>query len=139
MSNLLKILFGIWIIWATFLVVSFVSIPPVPYEHQVDVRKREYYPAIVVDKQSYQSCSKRNCSNDYYVTIEREDKTYDREWVTEDVYVTHNIGDTISFERNITDPKVYNHWDNSTPPFLLLWLLLFPIYSFVLLVKWAHS
>lgn len=134
MSKLTTVISGIWIILALFITISFVNVPPPPYEHQIDARKREYYPAIVVDKKYYQSCSKSSCSNNHIIVIEREDKTYDDVYVTENVYMTHNVGDTINFERHISDPKVYNHWDNNTPPFFGQLLMIFVPFTIGLIV-----
>jgi hypothetical protein len=80
----------------------------VPYSKQIDGRKREYYPATVVDKSYYESCSKSSCIRNYNVTvlIEGSEDNYENIHTTEEAYVSATIGGKISFERHLTDPVV---------------------------------
>lgn len=84
------------------------SLIEVPYSKQIDGRKREYYPAIVVDKSYYESCSKISCSRNYTVTvlIENSKANYVKIYVTEEAYLSAKIGGSLGFERHMTDPKV---------------------------------
>lgn len=86
------------------------SLVNVPYTPKEDAREREYYPATVVDKSTYESCSKTNCRNYYIITIKLENGDFDSVNVGNDTYNNHNIGDTINFERHITDPEVITAW-----------------------------
>lgn len=79
---------------------------PVDYTAQRDARKREYYPATVIDKYSYSSCSKSSCSNNHYVRIELDNGWWDDVHVSEQTYTSTYVGGTIRFERHITDPVV---------------------------------
>ena len=79
---------------------------PVDYTAQKDARKREYYPATVIDKYSYSSCSKSSCRDSHYVRVELENGWYDDVHVSEQTYMGTYVGATIKFERHITDPLI---------------------------------
>lgn len=79
---------------------------PLDYTAQRDARKREYYPATVIDKYYYSSCSKSSCSNNHYVRVELDNGWQDDIHVSEDTYTSAYIGAIIKFERHITDPTV---------------------------------
>lgn len=90
----------------TIIQLCIISLVDIPYTHKEDARKREYYPSIVVDKYSYKSCGKSSCRNYNEFTVELTNGEYKEVTVTDNVYNSYNIGDTVSFERNITDPEV---------------------------------
>lgn len=77
------------------------------YTPQDSYKTREYYPAIVVDKRTYQSCSKNyGCDRECVVNLELDDSD-----ILKNIYLAtsncaiYNLGDTIRLERHVTDPK----------------------------------
>lgn len=111
MSHFAKIYSFLWICVVSSFIYSILSYGLFTYTHQIDARKREYYPAIVVDKKYFESCSKSSCSKQYYIVIQRDDNSYEDVLVYQDTYYSSIIGHSISLERHISDPKVYNHYN----------------------------
>lgn len=91
--------------WVTFLS-SFLmtSIWPV-YEPAEDPGKREWYPAVLVESTKHFYAQN---SIDYSFKLRLDDGSLTNVIVSEETYNKHNIGDTVSFERHITDPKARN-------------------------------
>ena len=111
----------------------------VPYHQQVDSRKREYYPATVVDKSYYESCSKSSCRTYYTVVVElRKTGDYKHISATENAYHSAVVGQDISFERHITDPDVVQA-NEFIKVFALVGFVFFILWSFVRMDKWLNS
>jgi hypothetical protein len=101
-----KVIGSLLVIWVMLMLLGDTLVPQV-YEPQVDQRKREYYPATVVDKGNYESCSKTKCTGYYTVVVELDEGLgYSSITTTKEGYDSAYVGGKISFERNKTDPKV---------------------------------
>ena len=104
---------------------SFLHGSAYPCEYFSDARKREYYPAIVIDKRGSVSCGKYGQCEDYlYVTLELDDGSYNEVKVTMEAFDMALVGQSLSLSRHVADPICVNHSnDTKTIIQLVLWYL----------------
>lgn len=99
------------------------------YQKQEDYSKKEWYPSKIVHKQ------------DRYFRLLLDDGSEVSIYPTSEVYNDFVVGETVSFERHLVDPKVVHESDKRNEQFnIATFMLIFSaIYLFVLAICYQND